>query len=646
MLEFKVNEYLSLRNNGYQTDIYVNNVKFIQCKFLLTNVPIAEITSFDDIKSIDEAANNLDHSLEASYGREYNIDPKTEFWAHCSNLQVWTENNYDTRLLHRNISFPLLKRLTEVGDPEAEKVFKEDIVKRMEEANLNVVLYLLEEGYLEYLTEEGRELVFYDSNRNLKETIERVIKNRIECTLKIKKLITKEMGKLIEKIGLRKVREDFMGLQKLREAFREEIHNKLEKGNVEAAIFLLNKKYSELRRKKEIENSFQEEYNKSRKIMGRLLEEGNIPYRIALLVLKELAEKGDTTAKQKSIAEFEKEFKRKEINLYNFLLLERLNREISVSTPYYQIPRNIEYYNYLDRNTMLNLLLEENDAKAVLELDELIDNRWKEFKSELKDYEKEKYLETFRRVELKPNPVYDMEQHENANNIFSVENKHIKELILGSVEQFRLVGVPEPILKLTALRKLDLDGNNIRRIPEGISKLTSLKELTLKRCSIKILTESIGELRHLEQLDLSSNIIESLPSSFSNLDSLRVLDISRCKLTIFPEEICMLKALEKLSVSGNELKTLPKSISQLRTLKSLSIHGNNLTTLPNEIGALESLSSIDIAHNPLEKLPETILKLDNLYYLHIDASQRELYPLKELKQKRKKQKKKFYMVAG
>lgn len=60
----------------------------MQCKFLLLNIPVEKINFLDEI----------------------------EFWGHCSNLQVWAENNYDTRLLHRNLSSPLLKQLSDLGD--------------------------------------------------------------------------------------------------------------------------------------------------------------------------------------------------------------------------------------------------------------------------------------------------------------------------------------------------------------------------------------------------------------------------------------------------------------------------------------------------------------------------------------------------
>lgn len=71
-----------------------------------------------------------------------------------SNLQVWVECEYDTRLLHRNIAFPLLEKLTEAGDPLAKKRFKEEIAKRYSSKNPTVIKFLELEGYLKYLSNE------------------------------------------------------------------------------------------------------------------------------------------------------------------------------------------------------------------------------------------------------------------------------------------------------------------------------------------------------------------------------------------------------------------------------------------------------------------------------------------------------------
>lgn len=116
--EFKINNLITLKLEGGKTFIYINNRKVIICKHVLINVPIN--------KSIEFRSN--DEFIEKSTDHSYNIqDDLTlipidlEFWVHCSNMQVWAENKYDSGLLHSNLSFPLLKELIDVNDPIAKK---------------------------------------------------------------------------------------------------------------------------------------------------------------------------------------------------------------------------------------------------------------------------------------------------------------------------------------------------------------------------------------------------------------------------------------------------------------------------------------------------------------------------------------------
>ncbi len=175
MKEFPVNEYIKLKLENDKTNIYVNGQLFRKCTFLLINIPIEEVSSFDDIESIDEAIERLDRSLEQ---RKIEIPPDTEFWGHCSNLQVWAENNYNTKLLAQNLAFPLLKKLSSL-DPTANRIFKEEIAKRFCSGNKTVIQFLLKEKYIDYLEiQEEREAIFYDNNESIKKLIDDFL-NRI-----------------------------------------------------------------------------------------------------------------------------------------------------------------------------------------------------------------------------------------------------------------------------------------------------------------------------------------------------------------------------------------------------------------------------------------------------------------------------------
>ncbi|TXT61412.1 MAG: Leucine-rich repeat domain protein [Promethearchaeota archaeon] len=183
--EYKVNEYLKLKLENGVTNIYVKERRFRQCMYLLLNIPTENIRDFDEIDSIDEAAEFLDRSMEGSRVGKHNITPDVEFWGHCSNLQAWVENGYDTRILHRNLAFPLLKRLVEVGDPNAKKVFKEEIALRIASGHSTVISFLTEEGYLKYLNSEEFETLFEEIQLPIIQRFSSRLKNLLENSIEV-----------------------------------------------------------------------------------------------------------------------------------------------------------------------------------------------------------------------------------------------------------------------------------------------------------------------------------------------------------------------------------------------------------------------------------------------------------------------------
>jgi len=162
--KFIINKYLKLKLEFGHTNIYVGGRLFKQCKFLLLDIPVTSTTDYNEIESIDEAAEKLDHSMERGQPRKYHLSPDIEFWGHCSNLQVWYENNYDSRILHSNLAFPLLRALVKVGDPLAKKVFKEEIALRLVSGYPSVVQHLINQDYLKYLNKEEINSLLDDRN--------------------------------------------------------------------------------------------------------------------------------------------------------------------------------------------------------------------------------------------------------------------------------------------------------------------------------------------------------------------------------------------------------------------------------------------------------------------------------------------------
>ena len=177
--EFQVNKFLSLRLEQGETRIYVTDELFIQCKFLLLNIPLAESSPFNEINSIDDAAEILNSDMEKEIKDAY-IPPEVEFWGHCSNLQTWYESEYDTRLIHSNLAFSLLKKLTEVGDPLAKKVFKQEVIERFQNGTENTREFIIRSGILRKLPlDEHINLIIDTQNFNaLMELVEVVCPDR------------------------------------------------------------------------------------------------------------------------------------------------------------------------------------------------------------------------------------------------------------------------------------------------------------------------------------------------------------------------------------------------------------------------------------------------------------------------------------
>ena len=157
--QFKINKYITLKLEKSRTNIYINNEKFIQCKFLLLDIPIKDAVGLDELESVDEFSEQFGNPFYFRASQFQKFPPEVEFWGHCSNLQMWVEHNYNTNLLHSNIAFPLLKKLTEVGDPKARKVFKDEIVKRIESGYVPTIIYLIVSNFLGAFTQEEFEVL-------------------------------------------------------------------------------------------------------------------------------------------------------------------------------------------------------------------------------------------------------------------------------------------------------------------------------------------------------------------------------------------------------------------------------------------------------------------------------------------------------
>ncbi len=159
-LVYKINNLITVKLQGVKSVIYVKEKRFNQCKFLLLNIPIKNIKNTETLESIDQVEEYLNKNESEGINLiRFNISPEEQFQAHCSNLQAWSESNYNTRLLHRNLAFPLLKALSQAGDNFANIRLKEEIIDRYNLGTLSVKTFLRVEGYLKLLNIDENKLL-------------------------------------------------------------------------------------------------------------------------------------------------------------------------------------------------------------------------------------------------------------------------------------------------------------------------------------------------------------------------------------------------------------------------------------------------------------------------------------------------------
>ena len=237
---------------------------------LILNIPVVNIETFKDIESIDEVVDIIEQYGDKNFRHEP-ISEEEEFWGHRSNLQAWISHGYDTRILHRSFAFPLLKKLTKLGDSKAKKVYINEITYRFLTGNLNIIMFLLENHYLKELTGEELQVLFtdFDFNKILNEDYKKLLP-----------LLTK-LGGLKSSIPS--------------QILKTQVEKLFLKNNLQEIRYLIKKDYLKL---------FSEEE------LDRILEKFDFTIitkedtRNSFQLLKALADTGNKRAKEKFLVEF------------------------------------------------------------------------------------------------------------------------------------------------------------------------------------------------------------------------------------------------------------------------------------------------------------------------------------------------------
>ena len=174
-------------------------------------------------------------------------------------------------------------------------------------------------------------------------------------------------------------------------------------------------------------------------------------------------------------------------------------------------------------------------------------------------------------------------------------NQHQKrvdwqKLALGEID-------PSWLEHIQWVEKLFLSSNLLTSIPNNIVVLKRLCRLDLRRNQLKLVPVELLQMPTLRDLNLSENRILELPRKCAWTQSLKTLYLTDNLLETLPRSMGRAK-LFNLYLARNNLYKVPACICELLTLQTLDLSGNaRLTQLPPQMGRLTEI---------------TTLKLDNL----------------------------------
>ena len=614
--EFKINEYITLKLERGQTNIYVKDQQFYHCKYLLLDIPIENVREFDDIDSIDDVADLLGWAEEGQQGiNNYSIDPTTEFWGHCSNIQTWVENNYDTRILHSNLSFPLLEVLKNAGDPKAAHIYKEELIKRLKNPSRSVINLFMEKRLFDHFNNEEMKVLLEDSPDIFRDIYEKVHPESLEYILsRLRKIspniflvfVENYMWELIEKEELDDLSYFFYNIN-LKDELKLIIKNPklnivsfiLKEYDLESefswSFFEDSRKYANLELKEVIikilmkgeymlfwklkelglidliQNDDIEKliYTQNPSLLDLLLD-GDLKF-IYYEFIEFFYEKRDLFL-EKSVKNIviNKLKEGKLRNLINLLAFQWLLDFEESELRFIIFDKKIRFYDKLDFffNELPNeYFIDYNEKERVFQAIDFFCNI---FHKILTQIDKESFLLFFRKLmPQKRQYVIEFLHYLGGDGHFFTDEKIGRELLTRLTED------------------KNLEGLNYVKYNEGIYLLEG-NTLDLRNLGIDNIKRILWfEKQNLQELNLSNNPIRKI-DGIEKLTNLRKLILKNCHI----EEITGLDSLENLEyliLTNNNIKII-KGLENLKKLKELILENNSI----NEITGLDKLENLEI----------------------------------------------------
>lgn len=210
--------------------------------------------------------------------------------------------------------------------------------------------------------------------------------------------------------------------------------------------------------------------------------------------------------------------------------------------------------------------------------------------------------------ELKNLKVIYIYNNKSKGRLKLIRSKTITDFVMRTEDPKT---IPTSFKSLTALERLDLSENHIKKFPNGARHNKKLKEFSLQRNELR-LNKKIKKHKYLERLALQGNQIEHVPASIKNLPSLKKLNFNNNRVVSVHPSIGKLIKLENISFYNNQLTAIPEGIYKLKNLLEIDLFHNQIEEIKPEFANWQKLTTLYVSHNKLTALPDN---LDTLKFL-------------------------------
>ncbi len=199
--------------------------------------------------------------------------------------------------------------------------------------------------------------------------------------------------------------------------------------------------------------------------------------------------------------------------------------------------------------------------------------------------------------------------------------QHLAQVTTLILDGQQLEQIPPEVWQMPQLETLDLRRNAIKVLPETLSELKALKFLLLGKNQLQQIPAQ--SLPNLVQIDLSANRFTDFPAVLAQSNLLQKINFSSNRLHKFPN--LTFSALKELNLSGNKIATFLLSATFLPKLEKLYLSGNRLEKLEIE-GIFSSLDTLDLSKNRLTILPDTWMAIPFLRHFYVSNNQLKQLP--------------------